>query len=145
MSQNPQIASTNTDSLTPELLLPESTQNIDSLALDNSPQTPQITRDSSGKWVKGYCPNPGGRSKMRFIREALQEKLNEGDADKLAKMLMGLAKQNKNKALRLAAIREVADRTEGRPVQAMVVQSSVDDRTLDRMADLAERLANLAK
>ncbi len=70
------------------------------------------------RWKKGCpSPNPGGRPKSAFISEALRKALARGKADELAEILCALAAgRRKGTALQLAAVREISDRTEGKPI-----------------------------
>ena len=92
------------------------------------------------KWQKGQSGNPGGRPKSRHITEALRKALENGDADELAQVLLSLARNGKKQSVRLAAIREIADRTEGRPTHQYRVAASIDEETAKRIADVADRL-----
>lgn len=71
--------------------------------------------DESGKFAPG---NPGGpgRPRTRLISEALKQALASGKADELKDMLMDLAVSAKD-SVKLAAIQEITDRTEGKAVQ----------------------------
>lgn len=79
----------------------------------------------------------GGRPRTRFISEALRNMCEEGLADECAVELRKLAKKAKHPSVRLAAVTAIADRTEGKPVQAHVVAATIDDRTAGRLAELA--------
>ena len=88
------------------------------------------------RWKKGGpSPNPGGRPKTAHISEALRAALERGEAEQLASMLIALATGRKRgSAVQIAALREIADRTEGRPHQAIEVDAKFN-------SDLAERVA----
>ena len=62
------------------------------------------------RWKPGQSGNPGGRPKSQYISEALRRALQEGDADDLANILLGLCRTARQ-SVKLAALREVADRT----------------------------------
>lgn len=68
----------------------------------------------------GQSGNPGGRPKEKRLTEALRRKLAEPTADgrlyaeALAECLISLALDGD-----ISAIREIADRTDGKPTQAM--------------------------
>lgn len=85
------------------------------------------TRDVDGRWLPGHAPNPGGRPKCALISEKLREILRSEDAsgetgaDKLGKKLVGLTEE-KDGYLRLAAIKEITDRVEGKAVQTSNVR-----------------------
>jgi hypothetical protein len=90
------------------------------------------------RWKKGCpSPNPGGRPKTAHISQALRAALAAGKADEMANTLVELATgRKKGTAVQLAALREIADRTEGKP------QQSVD---LDANFSVGERLAAARK
>lgn len=47
------------------------------LSQENKPEnTPETGRNPNGTWKKGFCPNPGGRSK-KPIKDYLLKKFNE--------------------------------------------------------------------
>jgi hypothetical protein len=75
------------------------------------------------RWKKGGpSPNPGGRPKTAHISEALRAALENGEAEQLASTLLALATGRKRGSpVQIAALREIADRTEGKPIQAMAV------------------------
>ena len=84
------------------------------------------------KFKPGQSGNPGGRPKSRRISAALRELLAAGDADKIASVLIRLAKKGS-----VTAAREIADRTEGKPRQS-------HDVTLDKeQRDPAQRVEEL--
>lgn len=72
------------------------------------------------KFKPGKSGNPGGRPKSKHISEALNKALASGKADELAAVLLKLAKKGS-----VAAIREVADRTEGKPNQQVTVDGNI--------------------
>jgi hypothetical protein len=71
---------------------------------------------------KGKSGNPGGRPKEKPFAEALRMELASAGADhkklrEIAKNLITLASEGSEKAL--PAIREIADRMDGKPAQAI--------------------------
>ena len=88
------------------------------------------------RWKKGCpSPNPGGRPKTAHISEALRAALEKGDAEQLASVLLALATGRKRgSTVQIAALRETADRTEGKARQAIEVDA-------DFTSNLAERIA----
>lgn len=68
---------------------------------------------------KGQSGNPGGRPKQKQFRTALQMELNAAGDD--AKALRSIARKLLDKAEDgdLQAIREIADRLDGKPVQGI--------------------------
>lgn len=127
--------------------------NSDAESLSISPDSVEVAENKdkfAHRWKKGFCPNPGGRPKIALIREALHKELTKGDAQKLAGELLLLGKASGkrskvNPAIQLAAIREIADRTEGKPIQSMIVQKQMDPEQMERLAELAERLAQVSR
>ena len=88
-------------------------------------------RDEFGKWLPGQSPNPSGRPKSRLISEELKEILASEDAttrtgaQRLGHKLMTHAEQEKDGYLSLAAIKEITDRVEGKPVQTSNVRGII--------------------
>lgn len=97
-------------------------------------------RDENGRFIKGNCANPLGRPSTRSISEKLREYLAKGYDDKIARRMVTIAVKSRNEANAIKASEFVADRTEGKPVQAIAVQHGIDDRTADRLADIAEKM-----
>jgi len=98
-------------------------------SLDKPENRPVIAmKGPDGKFLPGNCANPGGRPKSRLISEELKEILSSEDtntrtgAERLGKKLMSHAEQEKDGYLSLAAIREITDRVEGKPVQTSNVR-----------------------
>lgn len=69
---------------------------------------------------KGQSGNPGGRPKSREFRDVLMLALKSADGDKLK--LRRVAEKLVEKAIEgaMAAIREIADRVDGKPTQALI-------------------------
>lgn len=94
---------------------------------------------------KGKSGNPGGRPKQRKFREALSLALSENDPKtgqpklrRIADKLVEAAMQGES-----WAIREVADRTDGKAVQAVELESD-HKQHIDEYSD-EELLAVIAK
>ena len=88
---------------------------------------------------KGVSGNPGGRPKTAHISEALRRALENGEAEHLASILLALATGKKRGSnVQIAALREIADRTEGKARQSIEVDA-------DFSATLAERIAEARK
>lgn len=106
---------------------------------ENTNETPmQRTLPEAAKpyrWKKGCpSPNPGGRPKTAHISEALRRALERGEAEQLASVLLALARGKKRgNTVQIAALREIADRTEGKARQTVEVEA-------DFKSNLAERL-----
>jgi hypothetical protein len=92
------------------------------------------------RWKKGGpSPNPGGRPRTAHISEALRAALESGEAEQLASVLLALATgRRRGTGVQIAALREIADRTEGRPHQSVEVDAKV-------RLNLAERLETARK
>jgi hypothetical protein len=76
---------------------------------------PEIGKNT--RWRKGQrSPNPGGRPRYSIVSAYLRQALEAGDADKIARSLLNLAKKGD-----IRAISEVIDRTEGKATQTMEV------------------------
>jgi hypothetical protein len=98
------------------------------------------------RWKKGGpSPNPGGRPRTAHISQALRAALAAGKADEMADTLVALAMgQQKGSAVQLAAIREIADRTEGRPSQAIKLDANVSSSLAERLAAARKRMSRSA-
>lgn len=85
------------------------------------------------RWKKGGpSPNPGGRPKTAHISQALRAALEKGKADELASVLLALAAgRKKGSAVQIAALREIADRTEGKPHQSVEVDANFTSSLAD--------------
>jgi hypothetical protein len=92
------------------------------------------------RWKKGGpSPNPGGRPRTAHISAALRVALERGEAEQLATVLLALATgRKKGTGVQIAALREIADRTEGKPHQSVEVDANV-------RLGLAERLERAHK
>jgi hypothetical protein len=99
------------------------------------------------RWKKGGpSPNPGGRPKTAHISEALRAVLESGKAEQLASELVALAKGRKRgSAVQIAALREIADRTEGKPRQAVELDVNAHASLVERLMQGRLRLAKWAK
>jgi hypothetical protein len=95
------------------------------------------------KWKPGQpSPNPHGRPRTKLLSEAyrlvladLEERGDRSVAEKIAGAMARKAMKGS-----IPAARELADRTEGRAVQAVRVEGEMNERTARMLADLAERL-----
>ena len=94
------------------------------------------------RWRKGCpSPNPGGRPKTAHISQALRAALADGKADEMAEVLIALATgRTKGNAVQVAAIREIADRTEGKPRQSVEVDSRLELSLAERLTEARKRL-----
>ena len=87
------------------------------------------------RWKKGGpSPNPGGRPKTAHISQALRAVLEGGEADELASVLLALASGRKRgTAVQIAALREIADRTEGKARQTVEVDANLSSSLAERI------------
>jgi hypothetical protein len=93
---------------------------------------------------KGVSGNPGGRPKTAHISEALRRALEEGEAEQLASILLALATGKKRgSAVQIAALREIADRTEGKARQSIEVDADFSATLAERIAESRKRVAEL--
>lgn len=82
-------------------------------------------RDATGRWAPGHSGNPSGRPACQSLNDAIRARLDETREDgltraqRIAIVLVGMAEDGD-----LRAIREVIDRAEGRPSQAISVDSA---------------------
>jgi hypothetical protein len=82
------------------------------------------------RWQKGQSGNPAGRPKSALLSDVLRKKLNEqlpdnndkSISEKIAEKLIELALQGD-----ISAIKEVFDRTEGKPLQKVNASVGVTD------------------
>lgn len=104
-----------------------------------NPKPPQIrlARNPSGKFAKGHSGNPGGRPQTKLISQALREAM---DPEAIAAIVLRQIQSAKRDADKLAAAKEVMDRTEGKATQAIRVTGEVDPNTLAKLTELAELL-----
>jgi hypothetical protein len=94
------------------------------------------------RWKRGGpSPNPGGRPKTAHISQALRSVLESGEAKQLASELVALAKGRKRgTAVQIAALREIADRTEGKAHQSVEVDANFSSRLAERIAAGRKRM-----
>src|SRR5271157_860336 len=95
------------------------------------------------RWKKrGPSPNPGGRPKTAHISQALRAALGCGEAEKLADVLVAPATgQKKGTAVQIAALREIADRTEGKAHQTVEVDANFNSSLAERIAAARKQIA----
>ena len=95
------------------------------------------------RWKKGGpSPNPGGRPKTAHISQALRAALGCGEAEKLADVLVAPATgQKKGTAVQIAALREIADRTEGKAHQTLEVDANFNSSLAERIAAARKQIA----
>jgi hypothetical protein len=111
---------------------------------ENTCETPKRTLPDAAKpyrWKKGCpSPNPGGRPKTAHISEALRRALEKGEAEQLASVLLALARgQKRGSAVQIAALREIADRTEGRPHQKLEIDANLNSTIAERLEAARKR------
>jgi Family of unknown function (DUF5681) len=96
------------------------------------------------RWQPGESGNPSGRPKTRLFSEALNNLLSkvsaadESGAERLGRKIFAMADQEDDQYLALAAIKEIRDSTEGKPVQRTMVRISSSDQRLLAVFDQAE-------
>jgi hypothetical protein len=94
------------------------------------------------RWKKGGpSPNPGGRPRTAHISQALRAVLESGEAEQLAFELIALAKGRKRgTGVQIAALREIADRTEGKPHLAVQVDARFNSALAERLERVRKRV-----
>jgi hypothetical protein len=94
------------------------------------------------RWKKGGpSPNPGGRPRTAHISQALRAVLESGEAEQLASELVALAAgRKKGSAVQIAALREIADRTEGKAHQTVEVDASFNSSLAERVEQARKRV-----
>lgn len=86
--------------------------------------TADPTRDDHGRWTPGHSGNPGGQRAHPPLAAAIRSRLDELREDgmtrgqRIAQILVDMAEAGD-----LRAIREVLDRSEGKPQQAISVDA----------------------
>lgn len=108
-------------------------------SIEQNAQIPAI-RDEAGRFPPGVSGNPLGRPKVKHVSEAYKAILEEKGAESLAEVVWNDAHHAKRPNDRLAAIQEIADRIEGKPVQAHKVELGMDDSTARALVGLAGAL-----
>ena len=106
---------------------------------------PPTFRDDKGRFLPGSPGRPPGSK--NYVSEELRDLLSKEHAElngqtgaqAIARRYLEIALKGKH-GVALAACDSVVDRVEGKPVQASFIQHSVDDNTMRRIAELAERL-----
>ncbi len=106
------------------------------------------SRNELGHWVKGQSGNPKGRKKGPSLVDALSKRLRINEAtgdghtvDDLAKRLLEIAFGNKDD--RLSAVREIADRLDGKATQRTEVSGPDGDAIRVQANSVRERIAGL--
>jgi hypothetical protein len=94
----------------------------------------------NGKFAPGNLANPGGRPKSKHITDAYKAILEEKGADELAEVVYKDATSATKASDRLAAVQEITDRVEGKPIQAHMVAMAVDPNAVNTIAALAAKL-----
>lgn len=95
------------------------------------------------RFVKGQSGNPGGRPNHRPWRDAINMALKRGDdsLQRIADKIVAMALEGD-----MHAIREIADRLDGKALQMTQVDASVEvvddphDIAMGRLKEIAERL-----
>jgi hypothetical protein len=94
------------------------------------------------RFPKGESGNPDGRPKKTRLTDALREQLQQSHPQKPEETIAELiAKKLINEALKgnIQAIREIGDRTEGKPKQSIDLDMQVNDwRRLAQSAGVSE-------
>ncbi len=94
-------------------------------------------------WQPGQSGNPGGRPKTKRITDAIVAILEEDGADGLVRDAVDAAKASKKPQDKLEMVAWMADRTEGKPVQAHLVEAHVHESTAQQIVSLLEALQGL--
>jgi hypothetical protein len=113
--------------------------------LENTPRnTRKLTPEMEArKWKPGQpSPNPHGRPRTKLLSEAYRIVLADLEDTGNRSVAEAIATAMARKAMKgnIPAARELADRTEGKAVQAVRIEAGIDETTAGRLADLAEAL-----
>lgn len=97
----------------------QSASDLDETSSENSPQKAQ--RDENGKLLPGCTGLPGaGRPKgSGLVSDAIKQALREGKAEEVKETLFNLMAAADKDSVRLAAISEIVDRSEGKAIQSI--------------------------
>jgi hypothetical protein len=99
----------------------------------------EIQTPNKGWFQPGTTRNPGGRPKVaKTITDALRRYVEKGDGEKIAKNMIQLALHAKQSAVQVKAAEFIADRLEGRPMQAIAMLQVMDDNTAKRLIQVAQ-------
>lgn len=118
-----------------------------------SPQS--LANLTATKWRPGESGNPGGNYNhspklsnayaklMRMDDATYAAYVPQNKAEKVAKKVLDLAEQSEELTELINALKEIADRTEGKPLQTKVVEHTVSKETKDAViAEAYFRLFN---
>ncbi len=105
----------------------------------------QMPQAAASRFQPGESGNPQGAGaegykRTKSIREGFQRIIQRDGADLFCQQVAHDALNSTKPAERLAAFQEIADRLEGRAVQAHVIQSQIDEHTARILTELADRL-----
>lgn len=99
-----------------DIVTPVSSDSVTENYLENRRQHEQRLPD--GKFAPGNCGNPNGRPRgSGVVSDAIKEALREGKDVEVRDKLFGLMDDADRDSVRLAAISEIIDRSEGKAVQ----------------------------
>lgn len=96
-------------------------------------------RNERGQLLPGHTANPVGRPPSKFVTEAMKNRLERGDADKIADEAFRLAFEAKD-AVRLGAITFIKESVEGKATQQIRLEQTLDPETVQVIAALASKL-----
>ena len=113
-----------------------STQSVE---IDASTLNPQRGWGRPGE--PGNNANPGGRPNYTSISEAYRRLLQNGGAEKLAAVIFNDALTARRAQDRRAAAAEITDRVEGKAIQAVRLEQTLDAGSVRAIADMAAMFA----
>jgi len=92
------------------------------------------------RFKKGQSGNPAGSSVSQYLSTAMKRAMENGAYDVVAKKIIRAVK-NTDKPLEIVALAQfIRDTVEGKPTQRVEVLHGMDASTLNRLAELAEKL-----
>ena len=108
-----------------------------------SEQTIVLPRQRGTPWEPGQSGNPNGRPRphAKTITDALRALIAEHGGEPIANVLWQDALTAKKALDRRMAAQEIMDRVEGRPVQSMRLEQSLDAGSVRAIADMAAMFA----
>ena len=98
----------------------------------------QAIEPAKGRFQPGNTYGAGRPKTAKTITDALRKAVESGAGDKIAKNMINLALNAKQSAVQVKASEFIADRLEGRPMQAIAMMQVMDENTAKHLIRIAE-------